>query len=767
MILGQALLLSGIAGTTRYFGNDRIVEGIKGNQDTVRVKRAAESGDVYSAEELMSEVKAQITDESDGKRDIRFVVAVKGSYDEETEQGYVPGNYGFKVSINGTEKEIQATKYYNSVSAGTTIYTNTISTSKSETTSTIKEFAGKEGYFYFIALTVTDVPSASYDTEISVTPFAESEGIQISGVTKTAAISNYIQQEAVLPVLTEKTRVDGAGVMIYFDNSTLSLSSADDVETIDLDVRGKANGSDVLDETLSVTNSQIDSIVASEARLYIVLNKGFNAGDNYTHYIQANLTIDNIVYTAELEFVGNVLTKWNGKATRTDAPTDLSATYDAASKTMNVSWTNPTDFDSIQVDLVKDGTTVFTKTVTESGLTIGESDLSTGSFETGNYIVRVAALNDDLVSDKVNVSVVVGELESVSLPIVTDDAKTKIVGTGVSIYFDNSKLGLTGSTVNDVTLDIAFEGTADEGSAYGAYATGGAAQISIASQQIDTITDTEARIYLALNAGLPDTNLYTHKFTIKLTVGSTEYTSVVEFYNNALKSVDGNPTKAEAPTDLSATYDAASKTMNVSWTNPTDFDSIQVDLVKDGTTVFTKTVTESGLTIGESDLSTGSFETGNYTVKAKTLSGELVSESASVSVVVGQLEECELNFVMDSSKTKISGAGVFVYFDNSATAITGSNASDVTVSIKLTGSCDEDSSFQTWVTGGSDELKLTGSYNFQDYSADGSQACIYFTMDKGLPDDSKFTHVFDISFTIGSKIYSGRVQFYNNGLVTE
>ena len=87
--------------------------------------------------------------------------------------------------------------------------------------------------------------------------------------------------------------------------------------------------------------------------------------------------------------------------------------------------------------------------------------------------------------------------------------------------------------------------------------------------------------------------------------------------------------------------------------------------------------------------------------------------------------------------------------------------------ITLTGSCDADSSFQTWVSGGSDELKLSGSYNFQDYSADGSSACLYFTMDKGLPDDSKFTHTFDIRFTIGSKIYSGQIQFYNNSLISE
>ena len=764
MILMGALLLTGIAGYGGSSLHIGVHEGMKGNADTVRVKKVNENT-AYTAEELMSEVKAQITDEQSGMRDIRFVVAVKGSYDEENGQGYVPGNYGFKVAINGTEKEVKATKYYNSVYAGEEGYANAISSATG--LKSVDEFAGKEGYFYFIALTVENVPSASYDTDISVTPFVEIDGSSLYGTTKTASVGQFLKTEAVLPVLTEKTKVDGAGVMIYFDNSVLSLTSAEEVSSIDLTVSGKVSGSEEPDATLSVTGSQIDSIVASEARLYIILNKGFSAGDNYTHLIDARLTIGNTIYTSELEFVGNVLTKLNGKATRTGAPKDLIASFDATAKAMNVAWTNPDTYDSIQVELVKDGTTLFTTNAAGSSLTIAETDLSTGTFETGNYIVRIAAINGDLISDVVSASVVVGELASASLPIVTDDSKTKIIGAGAAIYFDNNELGLTGSNVTDATLDVTFEGVADEGSSFSAYATGGAAAIQVTNAQIDSITDAEARIYLTLNAGLPDANLYTHRFTIRLTIGTTEYTSTVEFYNNALKSVDGLPTKAEAPTDLTASFDATAKAMNVAWTNPDTYDSIRVELVKDGTTLFATNVTESSLTIAETDLSTGVFETGNYTIKATAVSGELTSETMSVSVVVGQLEESALNFVLDSTKTKIAGAGVFVYFDNSETGITGANASDVIVDITLTGSCDADSSFQTWVSGGSDELKLSGSYNFQDYSLDGSSACLYFTMDKGLPDDSKFTHTFDIRFTIGSKIYSGQIQFYNNSLISE
>ena len=193
MILMGALLLTGIAGYGGSSLHIGVHEGMKGNADTVRVKKVNENT-AYTAEELMSEVKAQITDEQSGMRDIRFVVAVKGSYDEENGQGYVPGNYGFKVAINGTEKEVKATKYYNSVYAGEEGYANAISSATG--LKSVDEFAGKEGYFYFIALTVENVPSASYDTDISVTPFVEIDGSSLYGTEKVVSVGQFILNRA-------------------------------------------------------------------------------------------------------------------------------------------------------------------------------------------------------------------------------------------------------------------------------------------------------------------------------------------------------------------------------------------------------------------------------------------------------------------------------------------------------------------------------------------------------------------------------------------
>ena len=204
MILMGALLLTGIAGYGGSSLHIGVHEGMKGNADTVRVKKVNENT-AYTAEELMSEVKAQITDEQNGMRDIRFVVAVKGSYDEENGQGYVPGNYGFKVAINGTEKEVKATKYYNSVYAGEEGYANAISSVTG--LKSVDEFAGKEGYFYFIALTVENVPSASYDTDISITPFVEIDGSSLYGTEKVVSVGQFLEKS----ILIEETLTGWVG----------------------------------------------------------------------------------------------------------------------------------------------------------------------------------------------------------------------------------------------------------------------------------------------------------------------------------------------------------------------------------------------------------------------------------------------------------------------------------------------------------------------------------------------------------------------------
>lgn len=143
-----------------------------------------------SPEEYMSEVKVQVSGETDGKRSLRFVAAVKGDYNEETGESTVPGKYGFKTLINGTEKETEVTKYYNSITAGGVTFVNPYSEIESE--STIDDFAGKTGYTFFVTLTIENIPSSSYDSEISVTPYLDLDGGRIMGETKTTSVNDLI-----------------------------------------------------------------------------------------------------------------------------------------------------------------------------------------------------------------------------------------------------------------------------------------------------------------------------------------------------------------------------------------------------------------------------------------------------------------------------------------------------------------------------------------------------------------------------------------------
>lgn len=188
-LAGVALIagcLAIVAVTDHYYGwTDRIFKKDE-SSETVSTSEAK-----LTAEDYMSEVKAQVSEETEGKRSVRFVVAVKGSYDPETGESKVPGDYGFTILINGTEKDQKATNYYNSITAGGVTYANPYS--NAEDAKTIDEFAGRSGYTYFIAVTVSNIPEASYGTEIAVTPYVEIDGEKITGATWTTSVNDLIQ----------------------------------------------------------------------------------------------------------------------------------------------------------------------------------------------------------------------------------------------------------------------------------------------------------------------------------------------------------------------------------------------------------------------------------------------------------------------------------------------------------------------------------------------------------------------------------------------
>lgn len=120
-----------------------------------------------------------------------------------------------------------------------------------------------------------------------------------------------------LPIIekgNQSTKIDGAGIWIYLDNSELGITGANASEyTVTAEVTSKTGTGD--DYAVTVTNTQFDDYGTNTVRLYISLDKGIPS-DNTTS-VKITLTHGEDIYTKTTSFTGS---RWDD-ATPVTEPT--------------------------------------------------------------------------------------------------------------------------------------------------------------------------------------------------------------------------------------------------------------------------------------------------------------------------------------------------------------------------------------------------------------------------------------------------------------
>lgn len=126
-----------------------------------------------------------------------------------------------------------------------------------------------------------------------------------------------------LPIIekgNQSTKIEGAGIWIYLDNTDLGITGANASEfTVDAEVTCKTSTGD--DFVVSVTNKQFDDYGTTTVRLYILLDRGPAA--DYKTTVKIKLTHGSDVYEKTTSFTGST---WD-EATKAVEPTTYTDVY--------------------------------------------------------------------------------------------------------------------------------------------------------------------------------------------------------------------------------------------------------------------------------------------------------------------------------------------------------------------------------------------------------------------------------------------------------
>ncbi len=135
-----------------------------------------------------------------------------------------------------------------------------------------------------------------------------------------------------LPIIekgNQPTKVEGAGIWIYLDNSELGITGANASDfTVAAEVSCKDGGGN--DWAVTVTNYQFDDYGTNTVRLYILLDRG--PGADFTTSVKITMTHGEDVYEKTTSFTGS---KWDDAtpATEPTSYTDVYALSSGASDT--------------------------------------------------------------------------------------------------------------------------------------------------------------------------------------------------------------------------------------------------------------------------------------------------------------------------------------------------------------------------------------------------------------------------------------------------
>ncbi|MCR4562582.1 MAG: hypothetical protein K5694_05215 [Bacilli bacterium] len=294
---------------------------------------------------------------------------------------------------------------------------------------------------------------------------------------------------------------------------------------------------------------------------------------------------------------------------------------------------------------------------------------------------------------------------SVETLVFDDNGDHRIVGAGAFIYLDAKALGITIDNRADFTPTVSL--LTQSGSEAGApYATGGDAAITVNECHFQDYTADNVCLYVTMSAGIPDDGSwnFTHNFTIKIETKGKVFAGEISFFNNKYKTGEGE-TSSEESVQSSEEVSESSEEASVS----------------------SGTVIES-------------------------------SEETQESSNIGSIEALPL---AASVKSKVIGAGAFIYLDSSVLPITADNQNDYPFDAKLTVECDTEAG-KPYVSNNGINNSF---YNFGESGA--GYVCLYIIMKIGIPTDAGWEYYehFDITVTHEGTAYQGRVSFLDNVLI--
>lgn len=163
-----------------------------------------------------------------------------------------------------------------------------------------------------VTVTLTDTTDTVEDVLVNNISIKSGDEYKFTIKEGTNKVTVKIKGETVvtkeLPIIEKgnnSTKIEGAGIWIYLDNSELGITAANASEfTVGIEVSSKTSSGD--DFGASVTSKQFDDYGTNTVRLYILLDKG--PGSDFKTTVKITLTHGDDIYEKTTSFTGS---KWD------------------------------------------------------------------------------------------------------------------------------------------------------------------------------------------------------------------------------------------------------------------------------------------------------------------------------------------------------------------------------------------------------------------------------------------------------------------------
>ena len=354
--------------------------------------------------------------------------------------------------------------------------------------------------------------------------------------------------------------------------------------------------------------------------------------------------------------------------------------------------------------------------------------------------------------------------------------KTRIEGAGVFVFFDNSELGINGANATDVigAATVALKGTCAAEQAFM-----DALEITGMNFQEWSDSDTKACLHLVLSAAPNSSWDYELEFTITFVINEQTYVGTAKFAKGNYVDPNFVPTYTVYFRDAAWWNKDAAATM-AQLDNAVPVKMEHVAYVESEHYNYWKVeVPETALTI--TFLRYNGAGTENWGAATTTLvladrgqNNDMYDISAAAEAWVGEGQFVEGNWCVydyvapaaaftpiaeGASASRVDGAGVFVFFDNTELGITPENWTSVkeNVAVTVTGVSADHQDFM-------DSLTIRVE-NFQQWSDENTKVCLYLVMNAGMAPDWDYTLTISVTISLNGKVYSGIVNFANGVFV--